>query len=238
MLEIYKFGVASTVTDADTIVHSGHATVGIDPFPSEPGQLSIASSSIEDAIGGSGTSSVRIGGLKLLGLVYRRDSVDVTLAGTASVVVAGWSQAFRVHRAFAIAGTANVGVITMTIGSTPVVEIPAGIGQTETATETTGTHERAYTRAIFASMLAGSGTSPKAILKWWVKPCDGPWRVFLTPLVITPAGGQVVHVFPSDGPIVPTLHDMKSEVFTFTGTSADIVAGMDLGVWQDKIPGS
>jgi len=238
MLEIYKFGVASVVTAADTIVHSAHETVGINPFPASHGQLSVVSSSVEDAAGGSGASGISISGLKLFGSIYRRADFDVTISGTDSVIVAGWSQAFRVHRAFVIMGSTNVGVITLTIGSTPVAEIPVGIGQTETATETTGTNEHAYVRSIFANMIAGVGTTPKAIIKWWIKPCGGPWRVFLTPVVITPAGGQVVHVFPSHGPIIPTLHDTKSEVFAFTGTSADIVAGMDLGVWQAKIPES
>lgn len=229
MRKTFKFGVAD-VTAAGTVISSGHAIAGLDQFPTSPGLLEAASSSADDALAGIGTESIRAWGLR--GELGSTEFVqeDLTMSGLS--LVSGSPDWIRVFRARSRTGNTNLGNIDLSIGGNAACRIPANIGSSETAIYSLPDNRFARIRRIHARMLKSSGASPSAIIKFWVKEFSGPWRVQLSPLAVTPEVGIQSHELHGGGFRMIPGCDMKMEIFEFSGTSATVVAGFDLDLFD------
>lgn len=231
----YKFGVAESVAAGDVgeVIWSAFGAADKNPFPAAAGSLTVVSSSVNDTAAGSGCRNVEFEGLQEDDngdKVRLRNSSD--LNGTTPVAVA--DDVFRINRAVCTSGGANNanndGAIDFKIGTTIIAQIPAGIGQTEMAFFSTGSRETGSLFRFHGSMLAGSGSSPSGIIKMWKKYYNGPWHVFVMPLVVEPVAGHQEVRFIGDGTSMSAATDYRITLHAFTGTAATITAGFDFTV--------
>lgn len=130
-LNVSKYGFNGDV-DTGSVPEEIWSAGGVYTFPTSASTLSIASSSAQDAVGGTGASQIYISGLAS---DYSDQGEFITLTGTTPVVTT--LSYLRCNRSFITGAVGsngtNVGTITITHtgGASVIAEIPANGGQTK-----------------------------------------------------------------------------------------------------------
>lgn len=167
---------------------------------------------------------------------------SLTLNGTESVSLEGSDDFFRIFRCACVAGQTNVGNVDILIGGAVALRIPAGVGQSETTILSVSDEYHLRIYSLYASMLQGSGTTPRARVKAYTRTFEGPWHAFLPAGSVTPDGGQfyiplgLASRGDESGILVEPGSDIKIMVDSFSGTSADIQGGYEYHSFRN-IPG-
>lgn len=234
MPKCFQFGLATALTGPDTIIHSSHGVGGVDPFPVNPGALQVVSTSADDAPGQGGCEQVALRGLRFENGKYIETNVLVILDGLTPVDVVEWPDAFRCYYGEAIESTSpggtNEGDIEITIDGIQVNRISAGLGVSETATFSLGTHQRGTFEAAFAAVIAILGPTPSATVRSFRKRFGGPWVAVGPPIaLISPEIGSQGFTVEGTGPGLLPMTDIKIECTEFIGTSATITASFEIG---------
>jgi len=214
MKAVNKFGYGDIADKA--VAETVWANGGIYDFPTSAGQVSIASSDVDDDDGDTGARTVLVQGLDE---DYREIEETITLNGTGTVTSTS-SKWFRVNRMLvASAGTSegNEGTITATLDSKTVATIPAGKGQTQQAVYTVPAGRTAYLVSLSAALLKPAATGDySADIGLHLKK-DGVERTVRELAIVTTGSTSFLKEFK-----VPEVITEKTDIFVnIEGTSDD-----------------
>lgn len=171
MADIRRFGVNPDLTagTADVWVVGGQRVL-----PTTAGQVSIASTSAQDAPTGTGIRRVRVIGLDS---DYRYKFEDIDLNGTTPVLSTD-SDWWRVNRMFGILGGSSqsaVGTIDATLDSNIQARVTAGRGQTLQCLHTVQANTTLVVNQVFAST-GRLGNGDVEIEFQVLEPAQNVWR--------------------------------------------------------------
>lgn len=205
-------------------------------------QLSFASSSVQDYPAGTGIGSVTIYGIVEYGSGnYRAFRETAVAQGTTSVqvtctcpgpIVHDLGRTHRVYYAEAAPDSysptnngANVGTITIKVGATSVLTIPAGRGKSEAAIWSSATDQIGHLTKWQVSLTEQTG-EPKVVLNLWKRTYGGPWSIIASGYVSSNAR-RYDDAFSEPGYVLEGNCDLKLTAEASQG-NASLTAGLDI----------
>lgn len=222
---LFKFGANSDINGTEETIWSQG---GLYAYPSAAVQMTVSSSSTNDAAAGTGARTVLVSGLDAN---YNEASETITLNGQTAVTTT--KSYIRMFRAFVVtagsggtaAGTIYVGVGTVTAGvpATIYAAIPLGDNQTTMALWTV---PAGYTAYMLGGKFSASSNnaSHTALGKFFVRPFGG---VFRNAADITLNNGFANYNFALPLPI-PEKSDIETRAIALSGTNFYVTASFEI----------
>lgn len=222
---LFKFGANSDINGTEETIWSQG---GLYAYPAAAVQMTVSSSSNDDAAAGTGARTVFVSGLDAN---YNEASETITLNGQTAVTTT--KSYIRMFRAFVVtagsggtaAGTIYVGVGTVTAGvpATIYAAIPLGDNQTTMALWTV---PAGYTAYMLGGKFSASSNnaSHTALGKFFVRPFGG---VFRNAADLTLNNGFANYNFALPLPI-PEKSDIETRAIALSGTNFYVTASFEI----------
>ena len=218
---VHKFGHNTDSDTGDDVWDGSNAY----PFPSAAAETTVASSSVNDTVAGTGARTIRVYGLDAN--FYAIDEV-VTLNGTSNVTLTNeYLRVFRAKVLTAGSNETNAGNIQVKHGATVLTQITANFGQTLMAIYTIPASYHGW----LDSWRAAADGSGDATIAFQARENGGAWQTKdILILDINGSSAQQVHYKHNE--YFPPKTDLR--VRMINGTSGrDVVAQFDLRLEVD-----